>query len=483
MSDRDIATTLMTIAGSIDGGTVTEPVVLMVCGNVGSGKTTKINKIINFLRKNNCSVTTVAQNRDTTGAEFTASLNRSLGMGKHTAINDEIRDLTKKITNINSKIKKISADSDRRNALSKECLTINNQIIKLQGKAKQCKIAYTHRVVIIDRTAVCKSHRTQIDFRKYNIPRTRIVAVMMTTPVETCIARKCEGLKEEYVESMTKFINSLDKMTEPLSPSEEYAAMFECNGVTSPRAKTTPIKVLRRPTVMALDPSKPNVWTAATTPSSGGGAAAKPARGGGAAKPAIRSTDTTFKPVPVDQIPTAIVASNPVRRMMGTAAVLNADERTMLIQKLDNMKTAGQLGKDALGRDITVMTSVSVTRTSQTVSAKSFRNMLRPGSQISMNAYAYVCNRKIGCLLVDISIDGERITSGHSFMTIDMEIGNTGNAVGMLNSGKYNKYKFKTPIKITGTIALILRDSNGDDEFVYDVRDIAHIMFDLLSLP
>ena len=465
MSDSDIATVLMTIAKT---GTI--PVVLMVCGNNGSGKTTKVNQIAAMIRKNKYTVSVVTQDRETTNEAFMTSLNRSLGMSKHMAIKAEIRDLTDRIGKINVKIAKDSADSDLRITLSKECVKLNNQIIKLNKDLQKCPINYTHQVVIIDRTAVCKKHRMQIDFDPYKIPRTHVVAVMMTTPVEVCIDRKCKNLNEKYAKSMAKFIKNLDKMTEKLSSDEEYAAMFECDGSIVEHTEPAPTKVVRRPKVVALDTTKPNVWSV-TTPTRN-----NDTNGGGAPREKY-----AFKPVPVNQIPTTTNVPVNVRKMMGTAAVLDIDERIKLINRLENMKTAGQIGKDALGRSISVATSTSITRTSRSVTAKSFKNMLAPGSKIKMFAYAYVCDHNIGCLLMDIKIDGKRVTSGHSFMTIDMSIGSTGNAIAMLNSGNYNKYKFKAPIEIVGTIALILRDANGDDEFVYDVRDIAPLMFDLLA--
>jgi hypothetical protein len=323
----------------------------------------------------------------------------------------------------------------------------------------------------------------------------------MVTDVKLCIARKCKGLNPNYVQSMTKFIESLDSSMELVDSTEGYAAMYYVNGVSAPKKTTRPKKILIRAATV-------NAWTGApvigesptvstvSTPTASAiedpllaearnliAILKKPKSGGGAAKsdivkPIANQSSEVFK-ISDDQLPLE-TSNNSRPKLDGFAVVISLDDRIDLIEKLRKFKADGILGEDALTREINMLTNISTRRTTREVLPGSFKDMPTPGTKIQFKVGAYACNDQHACLIVNIKNNNKRIVSGKAFMAADVAVGDNGNASKMLSGSDYSKYLF-TPFTMTGTVALVIRNPDNTRKFVYNVQDIAGIMWDLLA--
>ena len=457
------------------------PVLVFIAGGLKSGKTTIANQIKNMCIKNGLRVVIVEQSQTCNKTYDNLKYNleqvwRVMKSPAETKLDGEISLATIEINKLSKKLEDNNADTEKYEELSQTQIDLNTRLVALKNSRAELtntpstNIKYVFDVVILDRTQIYTAHRNTINeiytsLFKSIYPKDKCIGVNMVTSLETCISRLP---KNRYYESAVKFMTSLHEGFEGdrIMVDQGYAYVFDINGFTP---NTTELQTV---------PNKPQMRRNQSSNGGGGSANVWTAR-----KPEVVAEvvaevadETPFDSVDLAPDTTTNIESI---KMEGFVLALDNIQRTGLIATLKNLKGQGILGNEALTRPVMCCGAISCRHTTKELTDKSFNNVPMPGTKVKVTFYAYVCDSKLGCLTGRIN-DMKNFVSGRTFLPVDLTIGNNGNASKMLETKRGIRYAID-PITIEMTVGIVIRNPDFTTKTVYDVRDIAVNMFEVLS--
>jgi energy-coupling factor transporter ATP-binding protein EcfA2 len=467
------------------------PVLVFLAGGLKSGKTTLANQLKTLCNKDSLKVIIVEQNPhcNKSPSDFTNSLASAWSLNKSSEeikLDSEISMKTSEINKLSNKLKDHNSDTEKYEELSQVQINLNTQLIALKNRrtelaAASTSVVYKYDVIILDRTQIYTAHRNTVteiytSLFKKAYTTDKCIGVNMVTSLETCIARIP---KNNNYDNTVKFMTTLHKGFEEdrITVDQGYAYVFDVDGYTP---NTTELKTV---------PRKPPLRRTPTQSGGGGGGG-----GGGssvnvwkARKPSDTVAATTATKAeevtdetpfdPMHLAPDTAVNTTPAK-MEGFVLALDKVQRTGILATLKNYKGQGILGEDALKHPIMHCVGVSCRRTTKTLTRESFVGVPMPGTKVSVTFSAYVCDNKLGCLIGHVN-DMKNFVSGRTFLPIDLSLGNNGNASEMLKNESGTRYPID-PITIEMTVGIVIRNPDLTTDTVFDVREIAANMFEIL---
>ena len=467
------------------------PVMVFTAGGLKSGKTTFVNRLKKMCTDISLKVVIVEQSQycNKTYDEFKHSLEPGWRVKTSIAVTkltNDINATTIELDKSSNKLKEATADTEKYEELSQVQINLNTRLVALKNSLAELNsttptnVEYVYDVILLDRTQIYKSHRNTVteiytSIFKKPYPENKCIGVNMITSLETCISRVP---KNRNYESVVKFMTNLYEgfKCDHMTVDQGYAYVFDIDGFTP---NTTELKTV----TASQTPIR------RTTKSGGGGGA-----GGGSATNPWKSRETNVTPEPVPQdVPVTrddtpfdpvdlapeTASNTESAKMEGFVLALDNVQRTGLIATLKNLKGQGILGMDALKHPVMYCNLISCRRTTQTLTANSFKNVPLPGTKVKVTFDAYVFDNKLGCLTGYVS-DTINFVAGRTFLPIDLTVGNNGNASRMLEMKSGTRYAID-PITIEMTVGIFIRNPDLTTDTVYDVRDIAVNMFEVLS--
>ena len=453
------------------------PVIVLIAGGLESGKTTFANKLKTMCDKDDMKSVIVEQSPycNKTYDELKNSLVQAWKLkksAKEIKLDNDIRIDDIKLEKISNKLKEENiADTEKYEELAQVQIDLNTRLVALNNQRSELatSIEYVNNVIIIDRTQIYKAHRntiTEIYMSLFNssYPIEKCIGVNMVTSLDTCISRIPNNRNyERTVKFMTVLYEGFEG--DHMTVDQGYVYVFDINGFTP---NTTELKTVTKPQQRR------------TQSNSGGGGSANVWK---TRKPDVvsdTSTEThdTTPFDPVELAPETVYTNEPIK-MEGFVLTLDKVQRTGLIATLKNLKRQGILGNAALKHPVMYCNAISCRRTTKELTNKSFKDVPMPGTKVTVTFNAYVCDSKLGCLTGRID-DTTNFVSGRTFLPIDLTPGNNGNANKMLETKTGIRYAID-PITIEMTVGIIIRNPDLTTKTVYDVRDIAVNMFEVLS--
>lgn len=452
------------------------PVLVFIAGGLKSGKTTISNQLKNMCIKNSMRAVIVEQSQtcNKTYDDLKYNLEQAWRVMKSPAETKLDGEISLVIIELNKLLKKLednNADTEKYEELSQTQIDLHTRLVALKNSraelATSTNIKYVFDVVILDRTQIYTAHRNTIteiytSLFKSTYPKDKCIGVNMVTSLETCMSRLP---KNRYYESAVKFMTNLHEGFEGdrIMVDQGYAYVFDIDGFTpnTTELQTVPTKPQMRRTQSSNSGGSANVWKTREVTEVTEVVTAEVV------------DQTPFDPVDLAPDTTTNIESI---KMEGFVLALDKVQRTGLNETLNNLNGQGII---KMQHPVRHCCAISCRRTTQSIKLESFKNMPMPGTKVAVTFNAYVCDSKLGCLTGRVN-DTINFVSGRTFLPVDLTIGNNGNASKMLETKTGIRYVID-PITIEMTVGIVIRNPDFTTKTVYDVRDIAVNMFEVLS--